>query len=321
MKCIVTVRGHFDYPTFVVVDLDSGKITDKKQYKELFTEIIPNNKLGFTGIKRINNGFWTATWDRLIRFSLPNLNVEEVISHHQFSDVHGLCISNNKLLLANTNLDAIFEVDLESKMVAPFWFGWSLNKKTEKELHKNYNSETNYNIMTKKESLFHRLHINSVHLSSKKTFISYLGSSTSKYNYIKKKLGINRKRDGGLVVLNEKKQRIKHFKCEGLHDSFEINNELAFTQYFSNSLFVVNPVTLKRKIVSLEMSKELNNFFLTRGGYQINENEIVVGHTLRHGWTMKEPYSLIRFYNLEGKFLKKEIKLQGVVGIYEFCEI
>ncbi|WP_298903539.1 hypothetical protein [uncultured Psychroserpens sp.] len=320
MKFIVTVRGHFDYPTFVIVDFDKGEVIEKRQYKELFSEDIPSNKLGFAGVKRVNDEFWMATWDRLIRFSLPGLTVEEVIAHHQFSDVHGLCVTNDKLFLANTNLDAVFEVDLKSKHVEPFWFGWGLNKKTEKTLQSSYDSETSYNIMTKKDSLLHQHHINSVHESSKRMFISYLGKSTARFNKIRKKLKINKKRYGGLVVLDDQKKCIKHFKCEGLHDAFEINNELAYTQYFSNSLFVVNPVTLKKKIVALEMSSDLKNKFLTRGGYQLNDNEIVVGHTLRNGWSMNKPYSLMRVYDLEGNYLNKEIRLNDVVGIYEFCK-
>ena len=320
MKFIVTVRGHFDYPTFVVVDFDEGQVIEKKQYKELFSEDIPSNKLGFAGVKRVNNEFWMATWDRLIRFSYPDLAVKEVITHHQFSDVHGLCVTNNKLYLANTNLDAVFEIDLKSKEVEPVWFGWSLDKKTEKTLQNSYSIDTNYSVLTKKESVLHQHHVNSVHEASGRLFISYLGKSTTTLNKVRKKLGIAKKRYGGLVVLNDQKKRIKHFRSEGLHDAFEINGELAFTQYFGNALFVVNPDTLKKRIITLEMSTDLKNNFLTRGGYQIDDNTIVVGHTLRNGWAMDSPYSLMRVYDLEGHYLNKEMKLNDVVGIYEFCE-
>jgi hypothetical protein len=65
------------------------------------------------------------------------------------------------------------------------------------------------------------------------------------------------------------------------------------------------------------MPNKMYKKFLTRGGTSVGNDTILVGHTLKRGWSDKYSFSVIRKYNSKGKSLNDSITLQGVVGIYD----
>ena len=156
MNLLVSVRGHFNAPTFLLIyDLDKPNV-EFFTYKQLNNwDQIPNNKRGFAGIKVHGNNIYATTWDRFCVFSSTTLDLVEEILHPYFSDLHGFCIQDGKAYVANTNLDMIQSIDIESKEVNSFWAAWDSHPKHPRYKTKNaLDIGLNFNKLNKHQSPF-----------------------------------------------------------------------------------------------------------------------------------------------------------------------
>ena len=91
-----------------------------------------------------------------------------------------------------------------------------------------------YSKLNKDETKLHSLHINSISYKNEKFFISYLGKAIDvRFKSLRKFLGLFKNRNGGLFITDKKFNLLKSIKSEGLHDAFQLNSSLAFTEYFS----------------------------------------------------------------------------------------
>ena len=308
---IISVRGNFEIPILVLFNSKTGsyKILE---YPEIDMSTIPLNKRGFSGLKSVKNEIWVLTWDKIIKISKVDFKIIKIYKNKLFSDLHGLEIYKDNLYLANTNLDSIFSFSISSEKLNFLWNPSNFNG--------NFNMNIDYSKLNKDETKLHSLHINSISYKNEKFFISYLGKAIDvRFKSLRKFLGLFKNRNGGLFITDKKFNLLKSIKSEGLHDAFQLNSSLAFTEYFSNYLLIINPRTLKKKRLRLEFS-EFNKTYLLRGGIQINNNTIIAGYSINRGKSDMN-HGLIRYYNISGRFLNKEILIPNVSGIYEFCKI
>lgn len=306
---VFTVRGDLKFPILMLLNSKTG-LHQKIEYTELNCEGIPLDKRGFAGIKKKKNSIWTVCWNKIIKISIIDFKVEKIYESKFFSDLHGIDIVGENLFLANTNLDSIFKFNIKNETIDFIW----------NPLDKFPSRDMDYSKMKKNQTGFHKLHINSIAMKNSHFFVSYLGKPKDlRFKKFRKFFNLHKDRHGGLFVFDKNFSILKSICTEGLHDAFEINSSLAFTEYFSNKLFLINPITLNSTQIKLQF-KNFSNKYLLRGGFQIDKKTIVLGYTLRRGENF-DKFTLIRYYDLNGKFLNREIKIPKIVGIYEFAKI
>lgn len=325
MYAIVSLRGHVRVPTLFVIDLDDAKIIERLEIPVTLPDSVPASKGGFSGLNVYDGQVLVATWDRVCLVDPRSAKLVDQIVHPQFSDLHSLSRSENyAFLVANTNLDGVYSIDMQTGAVHPVWHAWQESALGEVLTL----DEQNLNALRKEEMPFHRYHINSAVRIGNLLVLSFLGKSfkPTKWQGVLKRLGHTaprtRWRDGGYFIVDAETLRYRNaLPCEGLHDTIPIDNRFIYsTQYFASRIVRLDIETEEMIEIPVQVPRTDECEYLTRG-MLIRDRAFWIGHTVQRGWTNAHPVAKLRNYDPEGAWLGQEIEFPGYVGVYDIVEL
>ena len=161
MKIISTfVHGYNDLsinlpdkpkPSLLVISRNKKKVhsylfprnpDDFKMHKDLIVGKSPlkNAKIfkklprfGFTGISRLRNKIYCASWNSVYEINLKNFKLNKIISNNLMSDMHGIFTTKKFIIHALTCKDTIVFSDFNGKIIKHF----TINKNLEINCKKN----------------------------------------------------------------------------------------------------------------------------------------------------------------------------------------
>jgi hypothetical protein len=314
MYIFVSVRGHVENPTLLIIDLSNKKIIEEIPFPLLDMSFVPSPKRGFAGLYLKDQYLYAATWDRVCVINKNSMKIEAVYTDSRFSDLHGLKIDDKgDIWVTNTNLDGVFCIS--NGTIEPVWYSWERDKLRPKLEW----VEEDYRQKVKQSSPYHYFHINDCVRVKNYLILSHLGYSRKQsiFRRLKQNLGLERRfyKIGGYFILDYSSKRlIKRIRTEGLHDSYLLDGNILSTEYFGNRILQLDYNTFRVRSIPLEIAPHYESGYLTRGILQYNDS-YWVGHTVHNGWTKRIPAKL-RNYSLAGKWLEQEIELPNYVGAY-----
>lgn len=319
-KLFVSVRGYVDRPVILEVDPLAARVVKVNEFEEYYSEKIPISKRGFCGLQLHGGFLYAASWNKVFVIDPSTMKIVHVVSDKRFSDLHDLSIdSEGKVWVVSTNVDGIFVIDGDT--VTPVWHTWS-HEKGQMKLSTSFD----YGGITKEESHFHRLHLNSVLVVGNNIFTTFLGSRPKQrarplrlVNRVFRRNTFFMK--GGIFVVDRVTRKIiKKIESEGLHDTvLGHNGKVLVTEYYGNAIGMIDVKTLSYQRLQLELPPYRESGYLTRGVLEGNEH-YWVGHTTHRDWMARGNEAKLRSYTKDGRWTGIEIPLPGYTGAYSIVK-
>lgn len=316
MKAIVSVRGHVDQDTLLILDLESETIARQVEIPGLTPDSVPRGKRGISGLRGYGGKLYVATWDRISVLD-GEFRVLRTYTDRRFSDLHGIHVDDESLWVTSTNIDGVYRIS--DHEVHPFWHAWESRSMGPTA---SLQADRDYRGLEKRDTGLHRWHVNGVLVTAEYVFVTFLGGPTraSRLRHALDRRGILRRkrRDGGLVVLDRHTKKVRHrMRLEGLHDAVRGGPDLMLcTQYYGATLTRVRTDSLDVDHIPLRPEIESDCQYLTRGVMPV-EDGYWVGHAVHGGWELETPIARVRKYSREGKWTGAEVRLPGFVGPYD----
>lgn len=311
MKVLVSIRGNVDSPTLLVINTKNGIIEKKLEYDEVDVSHVPKNKRGLAGISITKDKIFVTGWDFILVLDKFSLQITDVIYHKRFSDLHDCSLFNQRLLIANTNLDGIYAYC--ENQINPIWHTWEDNKSIFLD------PDIEYSKMVKSDTGLHQYHLNAVCETDHQIIATFLGTNHTKIRGIRRYFIKKYSRRGGYFILNKTNSDNKIIWNEGLHDLVPWKNKFISTEYFGQKLVFLSPSSQKIDKLLLKQSPFTKDGYLLRGVLPVHDG-FLIGHTVENGWDKISPEAIIAHYTPKGEFVKVIAMLKGVVGIYSIKE-
>lgn len=100
-----------------IIDWDKKEIVRKLDYKSPPENLGEGCKLNFTGGCSHAGKWYQCTSTEIVVYDIATWELERVITHPSFHDLHGCAIHDNELALANTGLEMVQFLDLEGNIL------------------------------------------------------------------------------------------------------------------------------------------------------------------------------------------------------------
>jgi len=310
---IVSARGEFDLARMLVVNTSTGAV-ETFELSAPSSSNVPAEKRGTMGLVPWGDGYVTAGWGELLVLN-ARLAVCDVVKSPLFSDLHGMALDGNGLLIASTNLDGVlrWEPGRDPELV---WTRAGVDAEQVARQYGDLGERT-------KDDLggLYRWHVNDVaRLGDGSLLVSHLGPAVTNL-WVRaawRRTGRTPwQHAGGLVHISSNGKR-RVVRSEGLHDLAETPWGLASSEYFGHALRFTDPERLSTKRVPLAAVPDLApGSYLTRGVWTDGET-LWVGRTVARGQAAGLP-ALLERYEPDGGHCGDTIELPGIKGPYAIC--
>lgn len=120
MTRILVSGGEFDqhYGILSIISkTESGMHLESEHIIEHPLQEISVEGKGITGLAIHGNQAWACFSNVLVRLSLDDFTIQEVIENRDFFDLHGLSIYNNHMYVANTGNESVDIINLATKEI------------------------------------------------------------------------------------------------------------------------------------------------------------------------------------------------------------
>lgn len=146
-----------------LVDWETKQITQFTEYRSPQSICCPTEivRMGFGSFK--DNWYYTCMPTEIVRFSLPDLRCETVLTHPTFSDLHHVAALDDRLLVCNTGLEIMQTFDYQGNLLETF-------NAASTPTWERFSRETDYRLLPTTKP--HERHINYVFLYEGKTWLT-----------------------------------------------------------------------------------------------------------------------------------------------------
>jgi len=107
---------NFNKAVIQIIDWDKKTIVDEISYKSPPENLGPGLSMQFKGASIFKGKYFVVTNTEILRYQLSNWELETVISHPTFNDLHGVLPFKNLLYVCNTGLEIVQAVSDNSEI-------------------------------------------------------------------------------------------------------------------------------------------------------------------------------------------------------------